>query len=88
MFRWIYQMGAAHENERIRRLIAEFSADSQQEIGWLENLDKKAQRAENQKRLSELHAAKGILNRLLEPQFIGERDYGPAPIDNKTASSK
>lgn len=85
MFKWIYQMGAAHENERIRRLIAEFTlaANHEAQIFDTRFSDKTTTANKDTQRMNELKAAKTILERLIRPEFIGEREYGSAPIDRQ-----
>lgn len=83
MFKWIYQAGAAHENERIRRLIAEFTIAANNEIQQFEAMVNggKYPTKKDAQQIDKFRAAREILDRLIKPEIIGEREYGPAPID-------
>jgi hypothetical protein len=84
MFKWIYDKGVEYERERIKRLIAEFSLESDSIMEDFYGIKSEVS-ARKKKEINERIAAQRIINRLIQSEWTGGRAPSPAPIDSPKA---
>lgn len=79
LIKYIYELGAKNENDRIRRLIAEFTLQSEDFYTDFDKYDTPPQSKAMQLQIRK--KAQKILNELILPEWT--KEFGTSPIDRE-----